>query len=478
MKIKGRYLSLIFLALAIIFISCKKKDVVTEQSQFSVSSSEELFTAQGGTSDVTVTSNVSWSLTNSATWCAATASTTSGNGKITFSVQSNPATTERSVVVSVSSGSISKEINVRQLGKSNLDSIAPDASSMSSNAVQLASKIKLGWNLGNSLEAIGGETAWGNPKTTRALIDKVKQSGFNGVRIPCSWDQYIINRSTNQIKSEWLDRVKEVVQYCIDDSLYVLLNIHWDNGWLDGHINAQDQASINEKQKTLWKQIALKMRDFDEHLMFASANEPPVDDATQMSILLSYHQSFVNAVRSTGGRNTYRVLVVQGPSTNFDKSYTLMNTLPADPTTNRTMVEVHYYDPWQFCGLEEDASWGKMFYYWGKDYHSTTDPSRNSTWGEEDYADAEFQKMKTKFVDKNIPVIIGEYGVTRRNSLSGDALTLHLSSRAYWSKYITKQASANGLLPFYWDNGSGIFNRQNNTVSDQQLLDALVQGAQ
>ena len=193
----------------------------------------------------------------------------------------------------------------------NTNPLPPDPTGMSSNAVQLASKMKLGLNIGNTLEAIGGETAWGNPLITKSFIDLIKQSGFNAVRIPCSWDQYA-SASTAEIQAQWLDRVKQVVQYCIDDSLYAVLNIHWDGGWLDGNITTQAQASVNAKQKAFWEQIATKMRDFDEHLIFASANEPPVDNATQMNILLSYHQTFVNAVRSTGGRNTYRVLVVQG----------------------------------------------------------------------------------------------------------------------------------------------------------------------
>jgi endoglucanase len=365
----------------------------------------------------------------------------------------------------------------------NTSPLPPDPSGMTSTATQIAGQIRLGWNLGNSLEAMGGETAWGNPATTKALIDRVKASGFNAVRIPCSWDQYA-NRSTAEIPAAWLDRVKDVVQYCIDNNMYVILNAHWDGGWLDSNITTRAQATVNAKQKAYWEQIATKMRDFDERLMFAGTNEPPVHNATEMNILLSYHQTFINAVRSTGGRNTYRVLVIQGPSTDIDATTTLMNTLPSDPTANRMMAEIHYYSPWQFCGLTEDASWGSMFYYWGNGYHSTTDPSRNATWGEEAYVIEEFQKMKTKFVNNNIPVVLGEYGVIRRLSLTGNALTLHLASRAYWNKYITQQARAHGLLPFYWDNGYlsdeqfGIFDRQNYTVGDQQVLDALVQGAQ
>jgi endoglucanase len=366
----------------------------------------------------------------------------------------------------------------------NTSPLPPDATGMASNAAQLAAKINLGWNIGNTLEAIGSETAWGNPMVTKALIDKVKLSGFNAIRIPCSWNQYMANSSTAQLKIDWLNRVKEVVQYCVDNGMYVIVNIHWDGGWLENNCTTTRQTSVNAMQKAFWEQIATHLRGFDEHLLFASANEPNVATATEMSVLNSYHQTFINAVRSTGGHNSYRVLVIQGPSTDIQKTYDLMNTLPSDQIANRLMTEIHYYTPWNFCGMTADESWGKMFYYWGQGYHSTTDLTRNANYGEEADVIKYFQMMKTKFVDKGIPVVLGEYGAIRRSSLTGDALTLHLASRAYYLKYITQQASANGLIPFYWDNGAmadntfAIFNRQNNTVYDQQALDALVQGAQ
>jgi endoglucanase len=366
----------------------------------------------------------------------------------------------------------------------NTSPLAPDATGMASNAVQLAAKINLGWNIGNTLEAIGGETAWGNPMVTKALIDKVKLSGFNAVRIPCSWNQYMANTATAQLKLDWMNRVKQVVQYCVDNGMYVVVNIHWDGGWLENNCTTTKQTSVNAMQKAFWEQIATHLREFDEHVLFASANEPNVSDATQMSVLSSYHQTFINAVRSTGGHNSYRVLVIQGPSTDIQKTYDLMNTLPTDQIAGRLMTEIHYYTPWNFCGMEADESWGKMFYYWGNGYHSTADPTRNATYGEEADVIKYFQMMKTKFVDKGIPVVLGEYGAIRRSSLTGDALTLHLASRAYYLKYVTQQASAYGLLPFYWDNGANgnntfaLFDRQTNAVYDQQALDALVQGAQ
>ena len=350
----------------------------------------------------------------------------------------------------------------------------PDASGMPSNALQLHAQLGMGVNIGNTLEAIGGETNWGNPKITQAFVNTLKQNGFKSVRIPCSWDQYADQR-TAAIQATWLDRVKEVVQYCVNADMYVILNIHWDGGWLDAHVNSRDQASVNAKQKAFWEQIATKMRDFDEHVMFAGTNEPPTEDAAQMNILLSYHQTFINAVRSTGGRNTYRVLVVQAPYTDIDRADALMNTLPTDPTPNRMMLEVHYYSPYNFCLMNADADWGNMFYYWGANNHSTIEPAHNATWGEEDYTVAEFQKMKTKFFNNGIPLILGEYGAWRRSTPLD--MEKHQASVDYWALYVTQQAIAHGLRPFWWDTGA-IINRSTNTVQDQRTITALMQGAQ
>lgn len=159
-----------------------------------------------------------------------------------------------------------------------------------------------------------------------------------------------------------------------------------------------------------------------------------------------------------------------------------MTVLPIDTVKDRMMAEVHYYTPWNFCGMEKDESWGKMFYYWGSGFHSTTDTERNATYGEEADLDKLFSTMKTQFVDKGIPVVLGEFGAIRRSTLTGDALSLHLASRAYYLKYLVQKAKANGLLPFYWDegnlgnNGFGIFNRSNNSVFDNQALNALLDG--
>jgi aryl-phospho-beta-D-glucosidase BglC (GH1 family) len=240
------------------------------------------------------------------------------------------------------------------------------------------------------------------------------------------------------------------------------------------------QNSVNAKQKAIWEQIATTMRDFDEHLIFAGTNEPAVQNAEEMAILNSYHQTFVNAVRSTGGRNSHRVLVVQGPRTDPSLTYDLMNTLPTDEIPNKLMVEVHDYTPALFTIVTDgDVSWGNMIYYWGAGNHSTIEPERNATFGEEDVINSEFQKMKQKFVDKGIPVVLGEYATWRRTPGLGKPvpmdLDMHNKSVNYWATYVTKQAKVNGIVPFWWEIGF-MLDRANNVVKDQAMLDAIIAG--
>jgi aryl-phospho-beta-D-glucosidase BglC (GH1 family) len=474
-----KYILLGFLASSLVCAGCEKNKQIT----LTVNLKNLEFPNEGGSTNIIIQTNAgSWNFKDSLPDWLQTSQTTGITGKTTISVTAleNAGIGLRSATIILSAESApTVQIAISQKGNLypgyNTSPIDPDTTGMSNTAMEIAKKINVGLNIGNTLEAIGGETNWGNPMITNDLIKLVKQSGFNAIRLPCSWNQYA-DQTTAQINSSWLNRVKEVVQYCVNNDMYVILNIHWDGGWLENNCTQDKQEENNAKQKAFWEQIATQLRGFDEHLLFASANEPNVSDASQMAVLLSYHQTFINAVRSTGGKNAYRVLVVQGPNTDIETTNKLMNQLPNDKMPNRMIAEVHYYTPWNFTGMTKDESWGNMFYYWGKDYHSITDPARNATWGEEAEVDRLFILMKNKFADKGIPVIIGEFGAMRRDNLTGDALTLHLASRAYYLKYITNQANTNGLLPFFWDTG-GLFNRQTNTISDQQSLDALIQSA-
>lgn len=390
---------------------------------------------------------------------------------------------------------LTETISIEQEG---MDIPAADKSGMDKDAVALVKDIYAGWNLGNTLEACtisgqdhftwgsttlanvnAGETLWRNPVVTQDLISTVKNAGFNAIRIPCAWYAHFEDEVNYTIKPEWLKRVREVVDYCYKEGLYVILNVHWDTGWLENNCMEDVKDRVNKVQEILWTQIATYFRSYDEHLLFAGCNEPNADSVERMAVLKSYEQTFVNVVRATGGKNVYRNLIIQGPNTDIETTYNIFGSMPTDVVSNRLMAEVHYYTPWQFCGMTEDASWGKMFYYWGEGYH-VEGSERNATWGEEGDMKVLFQKVKTQFVDHGIPVILGEYGVARRSNLTGSDLESHLKSRAYYNQYVTEQAKNYGLAPFYWDNGGDDFsliNRESNTIGDSQLWNAIMEGA-
>lgn len=343
-------------------------------------------------------------------------------------------------------------------------------------AREIAGKMNVGWNLGNTLEAIGGETAWGSAVTSQALIDSVKAAGFNTVRLPVAWFCHS-DTVTSLIDGDWIARVKKVVDYCVNDSMYVVLNMHWDKGWLENRIDKANQSQVNERQHKYWSQIAAYFKNYDEHLLFAGANEPNASDSVGMAILLSYYQTFVDAVRATGGNNSSRTLIIQGPETDMEKTCKLMNAMPTDKIDDRLMVEVHYYTPFQFCLMQEDADWGGMAFYWGKNNHSETEPDRNATWGEEGHIDSLFSEVRKRFVDQGIPVIIGEFGAYKRELSAPSDLALHSASVEYFNKYVVKAAINNGLIPYYWDVPMGLFDRRTGKILDRGVLDAMTQGA-
>jgi endoglucanase len=475
--------SRLFLAilLTVAFVSACKED--DPKPELSVSKNEVSIPGEGGSSEIIITSNDKWRISNPAGWVGVSQTTgDAGTTTVEVNAQANPADAIRSVVLTISSDNgQARRISVSQGPKPyevvdlypsyNTSPKPPDATGMASTPVELAAKMHLGWNIGNTFEAPGGETGWGSPVITEDYIKFVKQQGFNAIRLPCAWDwHHIDNRNTAHIDENWMNRVKEVVDYCVKNDMYVLLNIHWDGGWLENNCTPAKKDSVNAKQKAYWEQIATAMRDFDEHLLFASANEPNAGDATEMGVLLSYHQTFVNAVRSTGGRNTYRTLVLQGSS-----EWISVETFPDDPIPNRIMYEEHNYTPFQFCALSEDVSWGNMAYYWGKDFQSTIDPDRNfkAEWGDENAQIAYFDKLEAEFIDKGIPILMGEYGAFRRSTPAD--LVMHNNAIDHWITFVTKQARSKGIVPFWWDIG-GVLDRKNLTVKDQRTIDALIAG--
>jgi len=343
----------------------------------------------------------------------------------------------------------------------------------SSNMVQQMSP---GINLGNTLEAIDSkikpptttsqETSWGNPAANQAIFDAYKAAGFKSVRIPVAWSQYA--DAGNNISPFWMARVKQVVDEARKSGLYVMINIHWDGGWMDHPTYAQ-QAAINAKLAKFWTQIAGAFKDYDDHLLFAGSNEVTQENifsaptAEYCAVQNSFNQTFVNTVRPTGGNNATRFLVVQGYNTNIDYTVSCDAKLPADTVPSRMAMEVHYYDPYNFTINDSSAVW-----QWGQ---SVPASAAKDSWADETWVDSVFQKMKTNFVDKGVPVILGEYGAYLKPAYPGMN-----TYRQAWIQYVTKSMVSHGLAPMWWDTGE-LFDRTTGAVKSTDALHSIITSA-
>ncbi|KJK42723.1 cellulase [Lentzea aerocolonigenes] len=370
----------------------------------------------------------------------------------------------------------------------------PDrASAATPDAAGIVADLGAGWNLGNQLEAnangVPSETAWGQPTITQALIDKVKASGFKTIRIPVSYLRHIGAGPNYPINAGWLNRIQQVVDYAYNRGLHVLINMHGDGyktiggSWLI--CDAANQAAIKEKYQKVWQQVATRFANYDQHLILESMNENfdgqwgrPTQPC--YSNINSYNQIFVDTVRRAGGNNSTRWLLVPGWNTNIE--YTAGNygfVLPTDryrspsipSTEQRLMISVHYYDPWDFSGAENGT-----ITQWGR---GSTNPSRRSTWGQEDYLDAQLKKMYDKFVTKGYPVVVGEYGAIDKSSADSS----NPRYRADYVRAVTSTAKKYGAATVYWDNGEtgqygfGLFNRRTLAVTQQGIINAIMSGA-
>lgn len=478
-SIAGAFIT--FLAIS----SCKKAKV---SPQLSISNITDTIPENGGTKSLSFSCNDAWSIdTAGFGWVKlSTIAGNSGNASITLTAPANNTGISRTVLLKLKSANgLARRITVLQapviFPSYNTSPKAPDATGMVSTAMQINAKIKMGYNIWNTMEAPGGETGWGNPVITQSLIDTLKKAGFNAIRIPCGyWAQGHMNKLTGKIDDAWLNRIKEVVQYCVNDGMYVEINRHHD-GNDDFYLTGAKLDSAKAIHKAVWEQVATTLRDFDEHVMFASLNEPNANDLASITVLHDFHQIFINAVRSTGGKNAYRTLVLQAPNTSLDlASYFAPGAIPGwpvDPTPDRLMLEVHYYTPANFCILSADASWGTERYYWGANLHSTTDVAHNSDAGtEESFVQSNMQWAKKNYVDKGIPVFIGEFGASYHADKAPNPADSILSRRsvAHFYAEVVRDARANGISPLLW---AGVINRQTETLEDKQQLDSLRKAA-
>lgn len=427
--------------------------------------------AAGGTISVKLTTNGDVQVAPGVSWITVANTRAMAEKTFTFTVSPNYLE-ERNGGITFTLGDLTETVTVRQA--------AGEGGVMVSDAITLAGKMYAGINIGNTLEAPGGETAWSNPRVNQTYISSLKALGFNAVRIPCAWSSHLINETTYEIDPAWLDRVSEVVGYCVSNDMYAIVNIHWDGGWLEDAILGGYSEAIDTKQRVLWTQIAEKLNGYDERLLFAGCNEPGMNetslgtafDATSVATIMRYEQTFVDAVRSTGGNNASRCLIVQAPATRIDDCFQYFS-MPQDNVANRLMLEIHFYAPYNFCLMENDADWGNTAWYWGEANH-VSGSAHNAQWGEEAYVAEELAKMKTGFVDKGIPVIIGEYSAMKRTI--NENQEAHDRSRGYWSEVVTREAKNNGIVPFHWETG-GVINRTTGAVTDHYVIDGIMKGA-
>ena len=232
-----------------------------------------------------------------------------------------------------------------------------------------------------------------------------------------------------------------MVDYAYNQNMYVILNIHWDGGWLQDHPTFAFQTANNQKQAALWTQIANTFKTYNERMLFAGTNEVHADYGTPTSehitVQQSYNQTFVNAVRATGGNNASRTLVVQTYNTNAWHGLNFF-TMPTDTIANRLIVEFHHYDPYDYTLNPSGPclAWGAQFTQYSK-----------CSWAQENYHTDLFGQIRTKWVAAGIPVIMGEYGVARRSNLDD-------ASRQYYLEFVNRTATTNGIKTFYWDNGA------------------------
>ena len=477
----GRFKIYIFsiTILIISILSCSKED--KENIRLNTDPQVMNFTSDSGSQKLNIYCNTDWTITISSDWCIPSRTEGTGNDTIIIKILANTDTDERSVALYILTEEKETTIFINQKGFKS-DSlvipegfqfdIPPDHSEMRNiPSLNLVSEMKVGWNPGNSLEAIGGETAWGNPRVSKRLIDSVKAAGFNAVRIPVAWSKFSADTGFI-IQENWKNRVEEVVNFVLDNDMYAIINIHWDEGWIQP--TYEKEAYVNNRLSVMWKQIATHFRDYDDHLLFAGTNEIMKEGdynrptKEYYTVQNGFNQTFVTTVRSTGGKNAYRHLVVQGFNTNIDYTYDYA-VIPGDIIENRIIMEVHYYDPYNFT-INEDPN--NTFTQWGG---YASDPEKTESWADESHVNEQFEKMKTKFIDKDIPVIMGEYGAMRRTNIND-----HDNYRIYYTSYVTQAMVKVGIIPFLWDNGYtgnhgfGVFNRSTGAQVDRNVIQAVI----
>lgn len=359
-------------------------------------------------------------------------------------------------------------------------------------AFTFVNNMKVGWNLGNTFDAyqesysgddLNIESSWCGIKTSEAMIDAVKEAGFESIRIPVSWHNHL--EDGYQIKEAWLARVQEVVDYAIDNDMYVILNIHHD-------INADciypDSAHLDQSltyMETIWQQLAARFADYDEHLIFDSMNECRLVDTEDewywnllndeaagtlkeemvdaVDCINKLNQKFVDTVRTAGGNNTTRYLMIEGYAGSADGVLNGSFVMPTDVNegNSRLLVSVHAYIPYEFA-LQSPAESGSVSKF---DY-----TSKSST----EKIDTMMQLLYDKYISQGTAVVIGEFGARQKED--------NLQDRVDFTSYYVAAARAKGISCLWWDNNAfegtgenfGLMDRSTVTWVEPDIVEAMM----
>ena len=338
------------------------------------------------------------------------------------------------------------------------------------SSAQLVKEMRLGWNLGNTLDStsdsasiIPDETYWGNPKTTPAMLNAVKAAGFNTVRVPTTWQRHMGNAPNYTVDAAWMARVEEVVSYVLSTGMYAIVNSHHDE-WVDLSPTA-NQTAVAAQLSALWTQIASRLKNYDDHLVFEVLNEPRLRGVPEewtggtpaaRKTLNAYNLAAVNAIRATGGNNASRHIMV--PTHGANASDTCINELSIPNNDAKVIVSLHTYYPWNFSAASGATTFG-----------TPTEIAAMKT---------ELDRIANLLPKKGRAVVIGEWGSVNQNNTS--ARVTH--ARAYSEAVI-----ARGMAALWWDNGAaaagtdgfGLLNRKVNPISwfYPEIVQALTDGA-
>lgn len=330
------------------------------------------------------------------------------------------------------------------------------ASRFSKTAFEITGDMDAGWNLGNTLDSIGGETNWGNPFTERYMIDAIAKRGFKTLRIPVTWNDNLYGGNSYLIQPVWMDRVEKIVNYGLDNGMYVIINVHHE-AWVKP--TTADKNVTAAHTKAIWSQIATRFKNYNQYLIFETFNEPRSHYGTSLewtgtpenySVINELNSVALAAIRATGGSNTNRMIMIPGYAASPWNTQTDHLTVPNDAMV---AISTHGYIPYDFSESENGP---KIF-----------------SQKEKDLVDYVFNELNKKYISKGVPVVMGEWGTSDKGNTS---------ERIAYAGYYAKKATSINIPTIVWDNnalgGNGhnyrLYDRAGNFWPFGNIADAII----